>query len=1480
MANRERTMKIHKTGRGGTTIVWCMSCLIAGTAIPAWAGGGDGSRGSYNSGRQTGGAGGSDSTTGTGETGGAAPGQSGGGGGGAGVTGGRGSDGASGGEGGGGGSSAGAAGENGGDAGQGYLGGGGGGGGAHGFFGGYLPTGNVRGGVGGKGGYGLGGGGGGGGGGYGAVITGGGDLGVLNTSILAGNGGAGGTGYYGANGGSGGVGILFANAAPATITINGTVRGGDGGAAGTPTAGDLPAFRYGYGGPGGVGIIGQNLTIVVGSTGVVSGGEGIASRLSDVPIRFNAIQFTGGTNTLELQPGATIVGRVIAGSNDTYRVNESGSSSLDLARFSDQFSGFRYLEKTGGGTLTLIGGSPDQSLYRYRISAGTLVGDTSAFRGRTIENNGVLVFNQAVEGLNVLNITGTGSVVKEGAGRLSFEGTHSYEGDTVINAGTLQLGYGRTTGSVSGNIVNNSSLVFNRSNDFVYDGQISGAGSMTKAGGGKLTLTGDSTFTGATSIIGGELAVNGDLSSTSGVMVENGGVLSGTGNIAGLVTVRSGGTLSAGNSPGLLTVDSLALDAGSMTVFELNSPGVIGGTGVSGNDLVRVRSDLSLGGLLEARAAAAGYYRLFDYGAGGSGRLTGTFDTLRVTSTNTGFTIASYELQTGIGGQVNLAVLGQGQTIRFWDGADGIGNGAIDGGAGRWGDLDSNWTGQPGEAEINGPWVGSVGIFGGLAGGVVVVDGAQDFDTLQFSTDGYVLSGGMLRFEPASGTAGTIQIDNTISAEIGSVLADGTGASSLTKTGGGTLTLTGINTYTGGTGLLGGVLSVSHERNLGAGALTFDGGVLRVTGTDFTSTARTIVWGQGGGFDIADAANAFTVGQPLGGTGGLIKSGAGTLILTGPNSYAGGTTILCGTLQIGDGGSTGAIGGNIVNNGTLVFYRKDEFSLSGAITGNGTIRQVGDFARLDGDGSGFTGTTRIEAGTLAINGQLGGALDVLAGAKLSGTGTVGTTTVSGTVAPGNSIGTLNVAGSITFHQGSIYQVEADATGRVDAILATGGAILSGGTVAVLAGEGNYAPSTKYKILTAEDGVNGSFAGVTSNLAFLDPFLSYDPTGAYLTLLRNDVEFANVGLSRNQIGIARTVEKLGWGTPIYRAVVDLSQDQARAAFSQLSGEIHASAKSVLVEDSQFLRDAASERIRAAFDGVAGRPMPVMAYAEHGGPALASATEGLVSWGQGFGAWSNTQSDGSAGSLKQTSGGVFLGVDTPLLDTWRVGLLTGYSRTEFDVSERASSGTSDNYHLALYGGGQLGRLGLRSALAYTWHNIETDRSIDFPGLSDRLAAKYDAGTFQTFGEMGYRVDTRHGAFEPFTNIAYVALRTDDFFEGGGATALHGKARTVEATFFTAGLRASSALAFSGIRVSARGMLGWRHALGDDAPLALQALAGAEAFAVAGAPIARNSAVVEAGLDVVLSDAATIGLSYSGQFASHVQQHGFRAGLSLSF
>ncbi len=437
---------------------------------------------------------------------------------------------------------------------------------------------------------------------------------------------------------------------------------------------------------------------------------------------------------------------------------------------------------------------------------------------------------------------------------------------------------------------------------------------------------------------------------------------------------------------------------------------------------------------------------------------------------------------------------------------------------------------------------------------------------------------------------------------------------------------------------------------------------------------------------------------------------------------------------------------------------------------------------------------------------------------------------------------------------------------------------------------------------SQGAVTGAFGATTdlNKLLFLDHALNYaggDGNDVTLAFSRNTRDFASAGQTRNQRATGAAIDTLPQTNPVWSAVASMTDENiVRAGFDALSGDIHASTKSALIEDSHFLRDAMNDRLRGAFQGVGASSAPVLTYgAGNSGDARAAGSTGgatpapastgrFAAWGTAFGAWGSIDGDGNAAGLDTSTGGFFTGIDGLINDKVRLGAMAGYSHTRFDAEGNSSSASSDNVHLGLYGGTQWGKLALRSGLGYTWHDIDASRSVALPGFADRLKSGYKAGTFQAFGELGYRIDTAVVSFEPYANLAYVSLKTDGYTEHGGAAALTGRGDTTATTFTTLGLRASSDFELGKANVTARGALGWRHAFGDITPTATQAFAGGSggngAFTVAGVPVAKNSAVVEAGLDMNLTKAATVGVAYQGQFGSGVQQNGLKANLAVKF
>ncbi|QEL26192.1 autotransporter outer membrane beta-barrel domain-containing protein [Bosea sp. F3-2] len=1224
--------------------------------------------------------------------------------------------------------------------------------------------------------------------------------------------------------------------------------------------------------------------------------------------------YTGGTvisgGTLQLGNGGmsgSILGDVV--NNGVLAFNRS-----DAVTFSGAISGSGAMQQIGTGTTILTGNSGHTG--GTTISGGTLQlgsGGTSGSIAGDVANNGTLAFNRSDAVTFSGAISGSGAVRQIGTGTTILTGNSGYTGGTTISGGTLQLGSGGTSGSILGDVANNGTLAFNRSDTATFSGAISGSGAVRQIGTGTTILTGNSGYTGGTTISGGTLQLG------------SGGT---SGSILG--DVANNGVLAFNRSDAVTFSGAIS---GSGAVRQIGT----GTTILTGTNSYFGDTTVSAGRLQFGNGSAGGSNAL-------GGNLTVNSGTLAIQ------TPATVSLE-------QAATFADGTALSIVAGSNGpalsarsvtIGNGVA-----------FNLSGISDAGQLDKVLIDTrLGISGDFAPVTVGgFSGTVDYLTMSTRKSGdglqYLASYGLSWTAGNNLAHGTFTLTNPSDTfTVGVALADraanlatGWNGTSLIKAGAGTLTLTSDNTYTGGTTIAGGVLSVSRDANLGAatGGLSFTGGALSTMAS--FDTARTVSLTQAGRFDVAANTELGLTGI-VSGSGDLIKQGGGTLRLdNGANAY-GNTLVTAGTLI----GNARSISGNVSNAGTVVFNQATDAAFAGdigALNGSrgamikrgagvlsltgmssldwkieagglatsaerfggnaalgsgaslrfdqavnatyaGVISGSGSFAKagaglltLTGNSSAFAGTTTIESGTLAVNGSLGGTVDVLAGGRLQGSGVASNVNVSGTIAPGNSIGTLNIAGNVIFAAGSIYEVEVNAAGQSDKIVASGTATIAGSSVKVLANMGNYAPQTQYTILTANGGRSGTFSGVTSNLAFLDPSLSYDANNVYLTLTRNVVSFQNVGLTPNQIATGGGVERLGAGNPVYNAVLNLSAPQAQYAFDQLSGEIHASAKSALVEDSRFIRNAINDRIRAAFDSAGAAKGMVTTYVDGKPVAVAATTDRLAVWGQGFGSWGHTNGDGNAARLNRSTGGFFIGADAPVFDSWRFGAVAGYSRVSFDVKDRHSSGSSDNYHVGLYGGTNWGDLAFRTGAAYTWHDVSTSRNVMFPGFGNGLKGDYNAGTAQVFGELGYGFTMGATRFEPFANLAHVSVHTDGFTERGGAAALTSQGATTDATFTTLGLRASTTFDLNGAAVTVKGMAGWRHAFGDATPLSTMRFAGGgDAFSTGGVPIARNAAVVEAGLDYALSPNATLGVTYGGQFGSGLSDQSARFNLNVTF
>lgn len=599
-------------------------------------------------------------------------------------------------------------------------------------------------------------------------------------------------------------------------------------------------------------------------------------------------------------------------------------------------------------------------------------------------------------------------------------------------------------------------------------------------------------------------------------------------------------------------------------------------------------------------------------------------------------------------------------------------------------------------------------------------------------------------------------------------------------------------------------------------------------------------------------------GDVVGNTGNIYNNYAGTnaAVWNGnvvSNSYlilnfAGGTWNGNVTNNPGDIANYGAWNGNLTNSGKIIH--------TGVWTGD--IINNGTYFRAENQIIGAFDNR----GALQLTGNLSGITTLTNSGRLQLTQNSGSQTLS--------------VGSLVLASTSSYEINVTAAGATDKIVVSGSAALAG-TVKVVAATGTpYASPISYTILSAGS-ISGQFAGVTTDLAFFAAQLSYDVNNVYLTMKRNNVGFGETGATGNQVGVGASVEMLRAGNSLYDAVLWLTPEQARRAFDMLSGEAHASAENMAMDQAGLVGGVVLNRLRQTFREPK-QTAYAMGYASD--PVIASdpATGGAF-WTALYGAVGTVAAGTGTSSLRGSSGGVAIGLDG-VYDDWRAGIMMHAGSTSSTVNALGSTIGSADYGLGVYGGREWGDTRLALGAIYTWHDIHSTRSVAFAGFTDVLAGQYAAGTAQAFAELSHAFDLRVLSLRPYAGLAYISRTTEKFAETGGAAALSRTENTVSATFTTLGLGAERQFAVGDdVLLTASGSLGWRHSYADT-PAATYAFAGGPGFSVVGAAVASDMVALNAGLTHDVSATTMIDLSYDGLLGESAQTHSLKGTWAMRF
>ena len=845
--------------------------------------------------------------------------------------------------------------------------------------------------------------------------------------------------------------------------------------------------------------------------------------------------------------GSSFFGGVLLGADSTVTVATSGVT-LNLRGDITDGAGVFSLHKTGAGRLFLSGTNTFEN--RLLVSAGNVslsggaaladntrvsldtlgasvtvviletIGALDGVVGTTIEVAATLTTNTGSTTTFAGSITGTGSggLIKDGAGTLTLSGNNTFLGDVQLNGGVLDLSGGsaladtvavtlantagvilslqtnETIGSLAGGGTAGGQVALNANTlttggnglNRQFSGVIGGSGGLTKIGAGTFELYGVNTYTGATTISAGSLVLGNlsetTLSDSTAVNLDTSGA-----NLT-LLQSETIGSL-AGVAGTTVTLGSRLLTSGgtnASTTFEGVASGTGGrltkvGTGtltLTGSNTYTGATLVSAGSLtLNAGGTALSDSTAVNLGTSGADLTLQTNETIGSLAGVTGTTVTL--------GSNTLTSGGTNTSTIFSGVASGTG-GLTKVGTGTLTLMGSN--------TYTGTTLVSAGSLTLNAGGTAL----SDSTAVNLDTSGADLT--LIANETIGSLAGVTGTTVTLNANTlttggnnGTTAFAGViaGTGGLTKTGSGTMTLTGANTYSGTTTISAGSVVLN---NAGGNAINDVSNVnLSVSGADLTlsSTTETIGSLTGtlgttlslGANTLTTTTSASTTMQGvISGTGGsLVKNGTGELTLSAANTYTGTTTVgVGGSVRLfGTDGSLG--GGNVANSGTVRFERSTAYTVANNITGTGAIVQNGSgLVTLSGTNTAGAGTT-VSFGRLDVNGTLGSNVTVTAPGALGGTGTVtGNVSGTGAVSPGNSPGVLNVVGTF----GPVGSLDVEINGIVpgtqhDQVNVTGSVNLGGTTVLVIGTSTIASVPGQQLVLINNDGtdaITGTFSG--------------------------------------------------------------------------------------------------------------------------------------------------------------------------------------------------------------------------------------------------------------------------------------------------------------------------------------------------------------------------------------------------------------------
>ena len=513
----------------------------------------------------------------------------------------------------------------------------------------------------------------------------------------------------------------------------------------------------------------------------------------------------------------------------------------------------------------------------------------------------------------------------------------------------------------------------------------------------------------------------------------------------------------------------------------------------------------------------------------------------------------------------------------------------------------------------------------------------------------------------------------------------------------------------------------------------------------------------------------------------------------------------------------------------------------------------------------YTGPTFVEAGaTLMVNGSI--VSPVTVGGVLGGTGTVGATAIGngGVLAPGNSIGTINVLGNLSFAPGAIYAVEVSPS-AADRTNVTGTASLQGTTLAVFA-PGNYSPRG-YTLLSVAGGRSGTF-GTFATAGLPDGFvasLAYTPTDVQLNLTA--VLGMGTTLTANQSAVAGAINNgfnSGNSLPSgLSALFGQSGAALASSLNTLSGEAQSGVQvSTFAFGSQFLNTL------LASGGSTGPQQQAAQYASLTASEASAEPRRLRGWVAGFGGygWLGGTANNGSSSVQTSVQGLAAGADWTF-DQGVLGVAVASGTSNWFLGGGLGNGRTNAFQAGIYGRTAFGPLYLAAAGAWGLHGVSTQRSV--PYLADSLTANYTATSWSGRAEMGYRLAFGDYGVTPFIAGQSQVVNMPGFCEAsqaGNGAALCFNANSTTSLRSEIGIDADATLGnILGSRAKLMARLAWAHEYQTTGSVSawFQSLPGST-FAVSGASLPSDMGVARVMANFELDRAWSFRLQADAEFA----------------